>query len=382
MMLALLLSGCASIIPLYEEARTEALSDPGAPGARWVPDARVDLSNAALDDLLQQLVVGTAVAEAPVDLGLGSMTPHLVIRKFELLRDHQGEGLAADVRIEGPITVKTPLGKVEQKLAAEGRLGASLTVEPRGDGYALVVHPNKLDRLTFEADGLPVQALTTTVRDLVLAALPDFDVAEFPADELPIRAMEVDRTEQGIALRIRTAAQVGEPLPTLGTPPTEGFRIAIGASSLQQLARRQAFLSGPLTHDVVPEPTSLAISPGGDFVLGLRLWRPVGRGWWRTCEVKGSFKVRNGQLKLEADSVEELDQSKGAAWVDPLMALAEGVVFRSMEKAMDLSVPAMRTDKLGGGVKAATHVETVEVVGQALVANGDLDLTTKRKREP
>ncbi len=378
---ALLLSGCASVLPLYEEARTEALADPGVPGARWKPDARVDLSFPILDEILSELVEGTAVAETPLDAGLGSITPHLAIRRFRLVEDADArDGLTAEIRIEGPITVKTPLGSVEQSVSAEGRLVASLSVAQRDGGYALVVHPKGLERLKLEADGLASQALSSSLRDLVIAALPDFDVTELPADDLPIRAVEVDPTETGVALRIRTAAPDGAPLDELPAPPATGFRVAVSAQSLQQLARRQAFLSEPLAHDVVPEPTSLQIAPGGDFVLGLRLWRPVGRGWWRTAEVKGSFVVRDGELKLRAATVEELDQSPGADFVDPLMALAEGIVFKSMEKAMDLNVPAMRTDKLGGGVKAATHVERVDVVGQSLVAVGGLDLEARKKK--
>ncbi len=380
-MVATLLLSCASVIPLYEEARTDALSDPGVPGARWKPDARMDLSNAVLDDLLSGLVVGTELADAPLDVGVGTMRAHLEIKRFELVPEPRADGaLAADLRVAGPISLKTPLGLVEQPVGATARLVATLAVEQRPEGYALVLHAKSLERLELDAKGLVDQALDGTIRDLVLSAVPDYDLAVFSAEDLPIRAMEAERTAAGVSLRIRTAAPDGEPLPELPAAGDDGFRVAVSAASLQQLARRQAFLSDPLQHDIVPEPTSLALSPGGDFVLGLRLWRPVGRGWWRTCEVKGSFEVKNGRVKIRAASVEELDQSKGAAFVDPLMALAEGVVFHAMEKALDVSLPAMRTDKVGGA-KAATHVERVDIVGQALVATGDLDVSTRKPRK-
>lgn len=380
MIASLLLASCASVIPLYEEARTEALSDPGPPGARWQPDARIDLSWPVLDEILSALVVGTVVADAPIDAGIGSIAPRLAIRRFALAPDARGgDGLVADLRIEGPITVKTPLGSVEQQVAAEGRLVATLAVEPRDGGYAVVVHPKELRKLQVEADGLASQALTGSLRELVIAALPAFDVTELPAEDLPIRAVEIEPTAAGVGLRIRTAAPDGVPLDPLPAPPQEGFRVAVSAGSLVALARRQSFLADPLAHDVVAEPMSLQVAPGGDFVLGLRLWRPVGRGWWRTCEVKGSFRVRDGQLRLQTASVEELDQSPGADLVDPLMALAEGIVLKTMEKAMDLHVPAARTDRLGGGVKVATQLDRLEVVGQSLQAVGGVDLTARRQ---
>lgn len=382
-MFALALLSCASVIPLYEEARTEALSDPGAPGGRWQPDARIDLSEPVLDDLLSTVVVGTTITDVPVNVGVGSLSAKLEIRKFGLVPqppDGQLDGLAADIRIAGPVTAKTPLGAVEQQVGAQGRLVATLSVEPRDGGYAVVVHPKRLERLEIDAEGLASQVLSSSLGDLVVAAIPAFDVTTLPADALPVRAVRVERTDAGVTLLLRSAAPDGAALPDLPAPPGDGFRVAISAASLQQLARRQAFLADPLQHDVVPEPTSLRLANDGAFVLGLRLWRPVGRGWWRTCEVKGAFEVKNGHLKIRTDSVEEVDQSQGAAFADPLMALAEGVVFRTMERALDVSVPAMRTDKLAGGARAATVIERVDVVGQAVLATGQVELTEAKKR--
>ena len=76
------------------------------------------------------------------------------------------------------------------------------------------------------------------------------------------------------------------------------------------------------------------------FVIGLRLWKTTGRGWWHDYEVGGDWKLENGELTMKpSGKVQDLGHSKGAALADPLLALAEGVIQKAIGGALNTAVP-------------------------------------------
>ena len=140
----------------------------------------------------------------------------------------------------------------------------------------------------------------------------------------------------------------------------------------------------PLDFDIVPEPTHLTIE-GDTFELGLRLWRVSGRGWWRDYTISGTVEAGTKRVLLAPVSVTKDAASPGAALVDPLAFLGQGVILRTIESALNTSMPASRADRFIG-LDAALSVSKVQGEHGAVIVDGTLALTPaksggKRKRK-
>jgi hypothetical protein len=126
----------------------------------------------------------------------------------------------------------------------------------------------------------------------------------------------------------------------------EGIRVSVSETALLGLARRAAFERGELTMQVYADPRALVVD-GQRFALTLRLWRLVGRGWWRDYSVSGTLAIEGGKLRMKADDVAEIAQSPGAGIVDPLAALFEGQVLSAIEESVQQSLPAAHAQRVG-----------------------------------
>jgi hypothetical protein len=121
--------------------------------------------------------------------------------------------------------------------------------------------------------------------------------------------------------------------------------------------------------EVWAEPTSLDLD-GGEFALGLRLWRLKGKGWWRDYTIRGDLTLVNQVLKLQPKEVQEGERSQGAALVDPLALLGESLILRVIEDAAAQSVPIGQATSVGG-LTLKAKVSQAQGVADALMLSGD-----------
>jgi hypothetical protein len=116
---------------------------------------------------------------------------------------------------------------------------------------------------------------------------------------------------------------------------------------------------------VMGEPTKLELNTDG-FLIGLRLWKTTGRGWWRDYEVGGEWRLEEGELVMKPGKVKDMGHSRGAALADPLIALAEGVIQKAIGGALNTAVPT------SSGEMGEMNAEVV--IDSFLAENGQLRL--------
>jgi hypothetical protein len=139
--------------------------------------------------------------------------------------------------------------------------------------------------------------------------------------------------------------------------------------SLLAIARTEAFRAGPMTHGIVCEPTVMDLTQER-FVIGIRLWKTTGNGWWHDYEVEGTWTLANGELVLSPGKVKDMGHSRGAALADPLVALAEGIIQRAIGKALDTALPT-RSGELGE-MGAEIIVDSIEASDRMMRVNGSV----------
>jgi hypothetical protein len=87
-----------------------------------------------------------------------------------------------------------------------------------------------------------------------------------------------------------------------------------------------------------------------------------------------AIEIAGDDLKLEAVSVDEAGHSRGAAWADPLAALAEGKILEGLGKALHATAPAAWSGTAGDLVFDAVVRELTG--GDAFIrVSGDLTAT-------
>jgi hypothetical protein len=150
----------------------------------------------------------------------------------------------------------------------------------------------------------------------------------------------------------------------------------VSQDSLLDLARAAAFRYGAVSHDIVVEPTALSIT-GDAFDLGLRLWKPVGKGWWRDYTVHGTVKKAARGVKLSPETVVEGEKSRGAALADPLSALAEGYILKVLEDSVATSLPDRRSTEVDA-LKNDVRIQSVAGRQGDLVVSGTMSITASK----
>jgi hypothetical protein len=366
--------GCAkSITPLYEAAREAALAQAGPAGASWEPDVVLQLSAPVVEDVLRTAVRQQGPLQKTLEISGARVQAQVRLKSLAVARAKPCPGgcvgLEADFAGEldwavGPLQGTTPF-------SAHGLLDAVFEVVQQKGELEVQGAPRRLRELELEVGELEgrISGLRRSVRawleDEALARVPAQPFARFPSDGLPVRAARV--LPDGEGLRIDLLTDVPEPgRASAGPRPQEGFTLTVSEPTLLSLARQEAFEHGPVGYEVVPEPTSLDFTEEG-FVLGLRLWRPVGRGWWRDYTITGSARVAGGKLSLAPREVTEGPKSPGAALVDPLAALAEGLILDAIEDAVQTSLPLHGQEKIG---EAAVRVELQQLAPAAEAVRG------------
>lgn len=383
--LALLLAGCpASVMPLYDQARSEALAAPGPAPAGWKPDLVLHLSGPVIQDVARETIATNGALKQRIDqqvLGATvSLTPDLTIHKVKVSPSEAcGSCLAIDTTVSG----KSQWAAFGQRGEIDLRVHAivDLQIEAKGTGgvFDVTVAAKDVDKLDVTVSGAQakigdaLQALASDqLRRQLLAQFQPIDLGTYGNKDTPLRALRaVGVAGGGVQIEMLSSSPSPGVLSVRDRPLAQGFALYADPGSVVGLARAEAFKQPPLTHDVVVEPTSLTV--GDDtFDLGIRLWRPVGRGWWRDYTVSGALSVFKGHTRLDAKSVSEGEKSAGAEIVDPLVTLGEGVILQSISDAVHANIPS-RTRAVAGGVRIDALLTGITGDAGMLIASGTID---------
>lgn len=378
---ALCTPGCApSVIPEFNAARDAALADPGPAPQDWEPDAVVTLSERLVDEALEDLLDVHGKMESAIDVGPLKATPKLKVTGVELSRARCADCLGIKAELGGHLKVSTPLGAVKAPVSAMLDFDAVFGLDAAEDTWTLTIAPKKVRQVDVDvagADFSPLtQPLTSWVSDALAQAGP-LPVADLGSSALPIRGMKVSPAGRDLRLQLLTATPDPVAVREPDGPPGEGWRLDLATDTLLDLARKATFQAEPLPHSIVPEPTSLIVTDD-TFVLGLRLWHVKGRGWWRDYDVHGHLKVQGNDIELTPQNVDDVARSRGAAWADPLAALAQGAILKALERALETSVPAVHRDK-GEKVRLVVTIEAIEGREAVVVAHGGLKVTQPKR---
>ncbi len=382
-----LLGGCAkSVIPLYEAARDEALRDPGPPPANWVADAWVQISSPSLDDLLLALLEENALLTETFDAGIVQVTPRLNLSDLAIMPSNGcADCLTVDLGLTGTVAWKGALGTGSTALSGTGQFDAVFDVVQDAGDWTVSTKPRKLRNIGVSLAGnklgIPIGPITDWITSSLLENVPALVLTTFPAEDLPLRAVRVVPVQKAVRVEVLTRAP--DPVAAPAPPPRvpQGWAVGISTGSLLAAARAEAFRKGPITYDVVAEPTALDITPDS-FTLGLRLWRIAGKGWWRDYTVLGKVALGPDGVELTAERVVEGPKSDGAVVADPLAALGEGRILDGLEKAIAITLPADETAKVGGVRTSVRLQELIREGDGGLRANGSLDVLDAPPGEP
>ncbi len=383
--LALALSACApTVIPLYEEARTEALADPGPLPDVWHPDAVVHLSEAMLTDTLDVLLESEGTLSETLDVALLKATPNLKVTQLVLGEADCDQCLGVDATLKGDVLVDSPLGKHKAKISAKLSFDAEFAVVAGDTRWVLTVVPRRVRKVKLTVGGTGLKAVTTPIstwlQSHLLADIEPIPMAELGSADLPLRAMRVVPSGNAIQVHLLTATPTPTAIPMQTVVLKTGWQLELASDSLVDLARIATFNAGPVARDIVPEPTSFHFDED-QFVLGLRLWGTSGRGWWRDYEVRGDIDFEGRNITLVPGKVTETDHSRGAGWADPRIMLGKGVVLKAIEGALQTSLPAVHRDK-GDALRVVVKIKSLTGNDNAVVADGSFLLKEQKKVTP
>ncbi|MCK6523277.1 hypothetical protein L6R49_17825 [Myxococcota bacterium] len=381
------LTGCAAgVHELFETRKAYGLERAsGAPNG-WSAEAVVALSEPLVQSVLAQALEVAIKDLPPFDAKLAVITPQATLSSLTL---SDVAGCAQCVGFSGKLTGKTKVEAMgfSKTLPFTASLRGSLQVSTRpaedAQGRAVFARLTKIDRLEFSLDqtgslGFSLEdSLESWGTDLARET-PELNLGAFGGDDLPLRDLRVRSASGALLVELLTDAAHGGPLYAPPTPPSGGWAVAVSEATLLDHARRAAFEMGEISMEVWAEPTSLDLD-GGEFALGLRLWRLKGKGWWRDYIIRGEINLVNQVLKLQPKQVEEGERSQGAALVDPLALLGESLILRAIEDAAAQSMPVGQATSVGG-LALRAKVTQAQGVADALLLSGEA--TAKAAKEP
>ncbi len=379
MFLLFTLSCAPNVIELYARERDVALATASELPTNWSPDASLEISKAGLNLVMGAALKAEVEKEAPpIEIGLplgrkASISPHLVVDKVSIA---PSDACSPCVSLKGALLGKAPwnVDFVKGSFPFEVTADAVLAFEVV-DNREVRVRLKELKSVNvrvLEIAGLglnPSNALETWVARRVLEKLPPVTVTTLDSASLPLRGVRLLTRSDVLRVELLTDVPDSKPIPSR-TSTAHDAEVVLSETALLGLARRAAFNKGTLTLDVAVDPRVLMVNEQG-FTLGLRLWRLVGRGWWRDYTVTGSLLAEGGKVKLKTERVDEAGKSPGAGFVDPLAALLEGQITRVLEDALSQSLPGRRAEDLGGA-RIAAVVESVRGETGAMVVGARL----------
>lgn len=355
-MLALLLLACTpDVLGLYEEERREALEVASERPRDWSPDLRIQIGPKDFE-----AAVGTAVAAAVSDpeplvvalpLGMEArVRPRdLVVERAKVRPvDDCDACLGLDAVVNGRAT--WAVAGMKGDFPFEVGIDSVLALEV-ADGRTVRARPRSVAKVRVKVGDLeglrgnPSKEIQEWVQRAWGREVPSITLVDLDPADLPLRDLRL-RTSSGLVV-LEALTDVPGAKPVLDAEPiTEGVRVSVSETALAGLARRAAFEKGVLAMDVAADPRALTVD-GDAFTLQLRLWRLVGRGWWRDYVVTGTLAIEGGKLVLKPTETKEIGASPGAGLVDPLPVLFQGRVLEAITDAVRQTLPASRAQDLG-----------------------------------
>ena len=388
LLLSLALACTPDVRGLYAAERARALATDSVVPPSWAPDVRVDIAAPALADAARASLDVALRDLQPVDfalpLGLNAeLTPRLRV-----------EGLAVEdmARCETCITTRVSLaGTLGWRLAGTSGdlpLRVDTTVGLAADvvdATRVRARVEDVDRVTVSLgriEGLrldPAPALKDAVRAAIARKAPPVVLGDLADAEMPLRAVRLRTRAGSLQAELLTDVPVSATVPD-APPPARGIRVRMADSVVTALARRAALQEGPVALDVVVDPRGIQLDADA-LTLDVRLWRLVGRGWWRDYRARGTLAVTDGKVKLGTVSADEVGSSKGSGFVDPLAALAQGRIVAAIEEALTEALPASTANDAGSVRMTATATRISGAAG-VISIEGTLDVRAPGRTDP
>lgn len=378
------LVGCSpDVISMYAKERDDALRFATDHPTVWEPDAQLRFSSNAIATAVGAGLKASVSGDLPtLTLALplsqqATLLPHLVVDNAKVQpSDICSPCLEFDGNLLGKVnwTVMGLTGSFPFEVAASGVL--KMEVVDGKDLRARLQQIRSVRVRVMELAGFSVNPSTTLekfLQALLLQRLQPIQLTRLDTSSIPIRDLRLSTSAAGLQIDLLTNLPESHPLPPLPAA-TGDVELAISEGSLLGLARRAAFTTGTLSMDIAADPRVLMVN-GDQFTLGLRLWRLVGRGWWRDYTVSGKLVIEDGNLRLKPQNVDEGAKSRGAGLVDPLAALFEGTILSTVEKGMRQSLPGSHHQNLGDGVQVNSVLSQVEGKDGALIVRGKISVS-------
>ncbi len=389
-LLALSMAGCGpSILSQYEDAKLEALADPGAAPASWTADGELGISwdlvtALAVRELQQRLESPDSTLKIQLPLGATAT----IVPDVELKDTTVGPAKACEacVKVEAGFDgeLDWTLGSLDGAVPIDIDVTSVLEVATRESGDSTVVEATMRRASVTLPEGLQVNRLRVDLEGPLIEWLEDRIEQEFPPvplaeigdEDLPVRALRLAAEQRYLQIEVLTSSPVRS--GTALVPKATGdWYLALDETVLLGLARREAFEAGELDYEVYADPRSLHVDHQA-FTMGLRLWRLAGAGWWRDYQVSGTLSLEDGEIGLEPKTVVEQEASRGAAFVDPLALLAQGIILDTIEDALRIARPAELSEPIGGA-KLVLTVDSASGGNGALSLKGSATIEEKSK---
>lgn len=379
--------GCGknkAVFKAYEDARTAAFTDPGPAPARWSPDVRVTVSRPTLDAVITQVLDKRGAFAGTFTKAGASVQPEVLVERLTLGPSSRCDDcMAIDLDFTGSITWSAgPLGQGELPMSGQLAFDAAFDASLADGVWTVRAQPRDVRSVQVRVDGwsgalknLAEEPLRKWLDEQFVRKIEPIPVTTYGGDDLPLRALDLRATPQGLVVDLLTTMPGGGDVGATTAAPRDGFVAFVAPQTLIALARREMFEAGPQTYDIVPEPTSLSVE-GGRFELGLRLWKVAGAGWWRDYTASGRLGAKSDAIELAADEVTEGEKSRGAEVADPLFWLGEGIVQREMQKAINASVPSTQRQR-AAGMGAVTRITRIDGADGALRVTGSIEVVAR-----
>jgi hypothetical protein len=379
MLLVALLACTPDVRGLYEDARTASLEVATGRPADWQPDAAVTIAGPDFEDAVAtalQAALNKPQEPLVVPLAFGMEARLRPVFSAEEARLRPSDACPSCLDFDATLVGKATwtVGPASGTIPLDVSAGGVFSLEV-ADGHVIEARPRSVSFVRVrlaELGGMkfnPSQDIQRYLTNTLTERLPHIKILELDTSALPVRDLRLRSTAGAVRIEVLTDVPGARPIATV-PPPEKGVRLAISESALVGLARRAAFQRGELTMDVYADPLEMNVE-GTSFTLDLRLWRLVGRGWWRDYRVYGDLVVQGGVVRLVPTRTEELGKSPGAGLVDPIAALFEGRILDAITDSVSQSLPGSTKQDLG---MVQLRAETTAVTGQdaTLVVDGEL----------
>ncbi len=376
-MLALLSLACKAhdVTGDYEARKARALGPPAALTEGWESEVALQLG----EELVVSMLKGAANAELaeapPLDLPVGKVRFDAELKKVQLIEPDCDQCVGLRGTIKG--TARLRVKKLKKEFPFTLRFRAQMhfqTSEGGLRGRHLFMSLQDIQELELELAGYEAELakpLKGASREL-LEGVKDVDLGAVASPDLLLRDVRVRGSSDG--LLIEALAMCVEPAGmTLPSFDGEGFQVVMSEGVLLDASRKDAFQAGDISGEhamnLHAEPTSLDVE-GERFTLGLRLWRLEGSGWWRDYTLEGPIELSKGHIRLKADDLQEGERSPGAALVDPLSWLGEGLILEGIAESAHGAWPARDAFPVGD-LRLTTTFTSARGEGEALILEGE-----------